>query len=68
MQILKPVQRKALERALASVRELEPSIAFMEEIAGVSPMYKERVQQLRERQKYLAELAERALVIDSSSL
>lgn len=67
MAILKPASRKALERALASVREVESSLAYLEDIASVSPLYKERVQQLRDRQTYLTQLAERGLIADSSS-
>jgi hypothetical protein len=65
--ILTAPKRRALERALATVRNAEDGIAFLEQIASVSPIYAERVKQLRERQQYLIRLAETALVADSST-
>lgn len=65
--ILKPQQRKALERALASTRELEDKLAYLEQIAEHSPLYQERVRQLRERQQYNQKLAQVAITADSTS-
>jgi hypothetical protein len=66
--ILKPTQRAALERALSTVKSLDDAIRYMEEIAKVSPIYQERVAQMRDRQRYLITLAETAITADSSSL
>lgn len=65
--ILTAQKQRALERALANVRNAEDGIAFLEQIAAVSPIYAERVKQLRERQQYLIRLAETALVANGSS-
>jgi len=67
MPVLKPLQRKAFERSLASVQEAEQGLTFLNSIAQVSPQYAERAKQLRDRQTYLKALGEAALIADSSS-
>lgn len=63
--ILTPAQRKSAERALAAVSNLEKRIEFLEQVASISPEYKERVEALRVRQQYVIELAKLAIAADS---
>lgn len=63
--ILTSAQRKSAERALAAVSNLEKRIEFLEQVASISPEYKERVEALRVRQQYVIELAKLAIAADS---
>lgn len=65
--ILTPAQRKSCERALAAAKGEEERIAYLEQLAAVSPPMQERVRNLRERQKWLIEFNQTALAADDAS-
>lgn len=65
--ILSPAQRKSCEKALAIAHGEEQRIAFLEQLAAVSPAMSERVQNLRDRQKWILEFTKTAIGADDAS-
>jgi predicted Zn-dependent protease len=65
--ILTSQQRKSLERCLARTQALTEKGDYLQQIGAAAPVYTERVDQLNTRRRYLENLANVAIVADSST-
>lgn len=65
--ILTPAQRKSCEKAMAIAHAEEKRIAYLEQLASVSPAMAERVANLRDRQRWILEFTKTAITADDAS-
>jgi hypothetical protein len=59
--ILNARQRKAFEQGIAASNNVLPQLEWLEQLANVHPVIRERVQDLRTKRDYLKHLSETAL-------
>lgn len=65
--ILKPAERKAFEKALSAVTDVTQKLAYLNELAKVSPELTARLESINSQHEYLRTLAQLALDLDAAT-
>jgi Zn-dependent protease with chaperone function len=62
--VLSTAQQATLQKIQAAANQALPRIEFLEGLANVHPILKERAKELRDRREYLAQLATAGLELN----
>lgn len=65
--ILSPQERKAFEKALATVTTVAQKLAFLKELSAASPELAARLEPIISQHEYLQTLAQLALELDAAT-
>lgn len=65
--ILKPAERKAFEKALATVTTVQQKLSFLKELSAASPELAARLESTLSQHEFLQTLATLALELDAAT-
>ena len=65
--ILKPAERKAFEKALATVAAVQSKLAFLDELSAASPELAARLESIKSQHEFLRSISQLALDLDAAT-
>lgn len=65
--ILKPAERKAFEKALATVLDVSQKLAFLQQLSEASPELAARLESITSQHEFLQRVSQLALDLDAAT-